>query len=324
MKKLIASIVFAAAFATPAFVVAEETAKAADKPLKVLMVGNSFSICVLNHMPKVAADLGCKLDLCSLYIGGCPFSRHAGNLKTSWPQYKVTWNYGGDTSTNAIPFASVLQHPKDKEGKVRKDQGWHGNLRKMLAADKWDIVTIQQASHESWNWEKYQPHADKLIAAIKELAPQAEIRIQQTWSYNKTDKRICDQETGAAGTWGFDRRGMYERLTENYKKLAAANGFKIIPMGLAVENFRAAEKIDTWKGDVVGNVKAKKDGKPSGDPIHLNGNGTYLQGLVWTGALFDADIARCNYVAKGMEPELAEKLKAAAAAALKAYKDGQL
>ena len=46
------------------------------KQLKVLMIGNSFSICVLKEMPACAAAAGETLDLASLYIGGCPFDRH--------------------------------------------------------------------------------------------------------------------------------------------------------------------------------------------------------------------------------------------------------
>ena len=310
MKKSILAILSAAALVAAAEKPETETAK----PLKVLMIGNSFSVCNLHYMPSVAKDLGCRLDLCSLYIGGCTFDRHAANLKTDWPQYGVKWNYEGDTGTNAVPFAALLSHPKKKDGWEKSD-AWTGNLRKMIAADKWDVVTIQQGSHQSWDWPKYQPHADQLIAAVKELAPQAEIRIQQTWSYCKADKRICNPTNGLAGTWGFDRRGMYERLTENYKKLAAANGFKIIPTGLAIENFRAAEKIDGWEDDLVGNIRKTKNG-PTGDSIHLNFKGEYLQGLVWTGALFGVDVTKCAFAPDEMKPELAAKIRAAAAAAL--------
>ena len=51
-----------------------------EKPLKVLAIGNSFSICVGKEMPKVAKSLGYPLDFCSLYIGGCTLDKHAANL----------------------------------------------------------------------------------------------------------------------------------------------------------------------------------------------------------------------------------------------------
>ena len=51
--------------------------------LKVLMVGNSFSISVLPHLPAVAKDCGKKLDVASLYIGGCSLERHWLNIETA-------------------------------------------------------------------------------------------------------------------------------------------------------------------------------------------------------------------------------------------------
>ena len=68
--------------------------KIEKKPLKVLAIGNSFSICVGKEMPKVARDLGCPLDFCSLYIGGCTLDRHAANLEHPEKNYYlVTWDY---------------------------------------------------------------------------------------------------------------------------------------------------------------------------------------------------------------------------------------
>ena len=65
-----------------------------DKPLKVLAIGNSFSICVLEEMPKIAADLGCPLDFCSMYIPGCTLDRHAANLKNPDDNaYRINWSY---------------------------------------------------------------------------------------------------------------------------------------------------------------------------------------------------------------------------------------
>ena len=46
------------------------------KPLKVLMVGNSFSVCVLKQMPRCAADAGEVLDI-DCYTGGY-------NLQLAW------------------------------------------------------------------------------------------------------------------------------------------------------------------------------------------------------------------------------------------------
>ena len=52
------------------------------KELKVLMIGNSFSICVGNKLPQIVHSFpGHSLELTSAYIGGCTFDRHSENLK---------------------------------------------------------------------------------------------------------------------------------------------------------------------------------------------------------------------------------------------------
>jgi hypothetical protein len=58
------------------FAVAMVSMVACAKPLKVLMIGNSFSVCVLKQLPQCAADAGCVIDIASLYIGGCPLKKH--------------------------------------------------------------------------------------------------------------------------------------------------------------------------------------------------------------------------------------------------------
>ena len=50
------------------------------KNLKVLMIGNSFSICLLQQFPQVAKSMDVQLDLCSMFIGGCSFERHWQNV----------------------------------------------------------------------------------------------------------------------------------------------------------------------------------------------------------------------------------------------------
>lgn len=307
MKKL----VFAAVAAVMAVgCVGEATAeKAAEKkPLKVLMIGNSFSICVLRQAPKIAENLGCDLKLCSMYIGGCSLKRHATN------------------------FAASEANASNRQYAVSSNYGFRGNrgIPEMLAMEKWDVVTIQQASHDSAFADTYHPWADQLIAGIRKYAPQAEIRVQQTWSYSKLDGRVWGED--GRGHWKRDGKDlrwnqsdMYENLTANYRALARENGFRIIPMGRAVQLFRERRPVaftPDWRAlgackteadlpvndDPVGNIrfshpwndKIKKvdttqPKKISTDSIHLSPSGEYLQGLVWVGSLFDVDPTACTY-----------------------------
>lgn len=269
-----------------------------EKPLKVLAIGNSFSICVGKEMPKVAKDLGCPLDFCSLYIGGCTLDRHAANLKKpdSNPYY-ITWSYVS-CKKGEEPFKDALVQIKNKHGHLRT----HSNIERMLKADKWDIVTVQQGSHQSWQEKSYEPHGTKLLEMIRKCAPQAKVYVQQTWSYTPWDRRL--------GGWGIDQNQMFEKLESAYGKFAANHGLDVIKTGEAVQRFRKDlpvkyvndEGKDSNAYDVVGVNKFKtlKDGKIwlDGDAFHLNRKGEYLQALVWTAKLFNVDVTKCKYVPK--------------------------
>ena len=145
----------ALAFAAVACLVcpAEET-----DSLKVLMIGNSFSISATRHMPQVAKSMGLELDLASLYIGGCSLERHRDNCVK------------GEKDPSFRPY----RFTRFVDGEKKEDRP--ANVPEALALEKWDVVTIQQASHFSWQLDTYRPFGDELIKKyIKPLAPQAEV-----------------------------------------------------------------------------------------------------------------------------------------------------
>lgn len=267
------------------------------KTLKVLMIGNSFSICTLKQLPQCAAAMpGCELDLCSLYIGGCSLERHWNNVvaastnKTFRP-YKVSWSYATASNKADAPVAKAVV-----DGKA--------NIPEVLAADKWDVVTVQQASHLSWQPDSYHPFGDDLVATVRKLAPQAKIMVQQTWAYTPYDKRLKK--------WGIDPPTMHAKLKAAYAAFAKKYGFEIIPAGDAVQNFRKAmPSPDGITGDPCGQPKGK-------DKFHLNREGEYLQACVWLGALFGCDVTTLTYRPGFLSEERAVQMRASAKAALDA------
>jgi hypothetical protein len=257
------------------------------KPLKVLMVGNSFSVCVLKQMPRCAADAGQVLDLASLFIGGCPLKKHWGNIKKStdpdFKPYTFSYNYASVKAAKDAPVAKL---------------GRKTNIPQALQADKWDIVTIQQASHYSWREESYHPHGDRLVEKIRELSPKAEIWVQETWSYTPWDSRLK--------AWGMDQNEMYRKLHAAYAAFAGKHSLKVIPMGTAVQNWRRDLPVEyaenSLGGDVVGGGKLderdhfrrNQDNTWSiyCDPFHLGRKGEFFQALVWAKAPFGADLGK--------------------------------
>ena len=271
------------------------------RPLKVLMIGNSFSQSVMRQLPAIAKAMGLPLDLANLKISGCPLSRHWQNAEK-----------GGDAAFAPYDVPMAWTSCDEKDSALRKAApNGRGNIPQALAAEPWDVVTIQQSSDQSAFYKTYQPYADRLVALIRERAPRAEVRVQETWSYSPYDGRLAK--------WGLTSEQMYERVHAAYAELAAHAKLKVIPAGTAVQNFRRALPVAYAKvctkdelaafaeparpdfyGDACGLAYWGVD-KKSGerrlfvDGAHLNRNGEYLQGCVWAAALFGADVKTCPY-----------------------------
>ena len=236
--------ILAPCFAAAALAAAADSASPAERlPLKVLAIGNSFSASLCSFLPDAAAAAGEKLEFCNLFIGGCSLKRHADNIAKAgadpaFAPYAVTW-FRADDPAHPAKFKS--------------------NIPQMLATQKWDVVTIQQASHESWKPGSFHPWADSVVATVRSLAPDAEIVVHETWSYNAADARIG----GKFPDWPFDQAGMYARLETNYLALARENGLRTIPVGLAVQKRREALAA---RGGVFDPATLSP-----GDPIDLRG-----------------------------------------------------
>ncbi len=257
--------------------------------LKVLMIGNSFSQSCARQLPQVAEDRGLALELGSLYIGGCSLKRHWENVgkaaDASFLPYQFTWV---------------------RRGKTEKYQT---NIPQALKLCKWDVVTLQQASPDSWRAETYHPYGDELVKLIRELAPQAKIVVQETWSYTPFSPRLAK--------WGFDQNEMYARLQAAYAGFAAQYGFEIIPMGKAVQEWRQRYPVrytdHSFGGDVVGGGRQQEsdqfkrnyqgEWEVNCDTTHLNERGEYFQALVWASKLFNEDLGDIEYRPKSVTDE---------------------
>ena len=303
---------------------AESGAYAAERregPVKVLMIGNSFTASVLRETPNLAKAEGLKLDIVQCGIGGCPLEKHWANVEkagdANFKPYAVDSRF----------FSSAHTFPK------------RANVTEMLVAEEWDIVTIQQASAKSPFYDTYQPYADKLIAKIRELAPQAEIVIQETWSYSPL-------HGGRLPGGKLSSKEMYESLKKAYAQLAAKHGFRTIPTGDAVQLFRERLPVEfgtiptraeiaalkppkalDLHGDVVGRSswsqgrkgkqKDWEEVKLRNDFAHLNSRGHYLQACVWLGFLFGVDPTTFNYRPESLSEADAKLMRECARDALK-------
>ena len=273
--------------------------------MKVLTIGNSFTWSLRSCFPAIAEAQGEELKLAFANFGGCEFRRH--------------WSY-------------ITAEENDPECRIYSDGTV--KLREMLAGDNWDIVTIQSASHESWDYSNYNPFAGLIIDYVRKHAPGARVIIQQTWAYREDSARLAE--------WGFDRNVMYSRLDEAYRRLSRDFNLPVIPSGKAVELALAEQpfpfvnydpellKTLRWPdlppqaNSIVGKCYWGKD-ETSGelvlkrDSIHLNIRGEYLQACVWYGFIFNKDPRQIEWVHKDVSDSNGAFLREMAARALKEY-----
>jgi hypothetical protein len=104
------------------------------------------------------------------------------------------------------------------------------SIRQALESDSWDIVTLQQSSWQSTQYNTYQPYLNALSQYVKKYAPNAEQVIHQTWAYEQGSEPLTSagyhRDTFHA-SYGLRRYLLglvwYETLTGNSIE---ANSFK--------------------------------------------------------------------------------------------------
>jgi len=265
--------------------------------IKVLTIGNSFSGNALKYMNDfIAADGTVELCYARADLGGCFLEKH--------------WNLVEqcDLLPDVKPYDFAYNGGKDSEPMT---------LKEILVKDKWDYVTLQQASYKSWIKDSYQPYFTKLYNLVKEFAPQAEVVVHQTWAYRADGDSLKD--------FGITQQEMFDMLQENYREMAEKHSCRIIPSGEALQiarkvlNYKADESFDFenppllqlpdqsksliagyhWKTGVTADGKATF----ADDCRHANQNGCYLIGALWFEFFTGKSILDNSFVPDGVSSE---------------------
>lgn len=274
----------------------EAAAPAPKKTVKLLSVGNSFSGNASAYIRQMAEAGGNELIYTNAYIGGCPLDKHI---------YLALKHEFNQTDPAGIPYPI-----KGADGKETR-----ASLKDLLLKEKWEFVTIQQSSINSFKAETYRPYAQDLVNYIHTYAPQAKIVVHETWAYRADDGIFKD---------GFTDIKMYQDLHKNYAATAKEVGAAgILPVGTAFMNalqdpqwkfampahFNPKEAKPTEKLMQEHSLHAgyswdtkKEPAKLNYDGHHANNAGQYLGGAVWY-EFFFGDVRGNKFVPKGMTQE---------------------
>ncbi len=172
--------------------------------MKVLAIGNSFSNDAMRYLRDIAKADGENIKAVNLFIGGCPLSRHYANMHNDSADYD--FEYNGERT------------------------GIKVSIRQALQSDIWDVVTLQQVSGQSVDYETYQPYLNSLAGYVHIHAPKAKIMLHQTWAYEQGSARLTEE-------LGYKSQGdMFTDLKAAYEQAAKAiGGAEIIPCGEAFQ-----------------------------------------------------------------------------------------
>lgn len=251
------------------FVAARQRAHDVPREMKVLCIGNSFSIdAVENNLVELAAERGIDLTVGNLYIGGCSLERHALNMR-------------GDS---AVYSYRLMRQDKAQQMFTREVMD-SVSILWALASDEWDVVTMQQASHYSGQWFTYEPWLSELIDSVRlHIQDKTKIYWYMTWAYQQDAKHPA-----FVPNYNGSQAYMYDEILGCNRQVLANHPFDgFIPGGIAVQQARATKLGDTF----------------CRDGYHLSYTcGRYLMACLWLEVLTGQSAVGCTFMPEGMTAE---------------------
>lgn len=245
--------------------------------LRILSIGNSFSVDTMEHLANVALHSGVsRVKLGNLYVGGCSIKRHYTNVMADASAYKYCTNNGA--GWEATPDVSV---------------------RAAVESEDWDWISIQHGTGDGSRYTDPESYVQlpALIAYVKALAPRARIAFNMAWAMEP------DHRHHEIRSYNGDQLSLYRDLSTLTRELILPmEGIDAVsPVGTAVQNARTATA-----------TLLTRDGFHLS-----YGLGRYLAALTFLGALTGAEIKDILWMPEGVSETEGALAIAAAQAALK-------
>lgn len=229
--------------------------------MNILAIGNSFSQDATRYLKQIGDSALTDLYVVNLYIGGCPLERHADNARADRAAY--AYERGGVPSSRTV------------------------SIREALEERPWDVVTVQQASHDSGMPETYEPYGTELLACIRRYAPRAKIYFHMTWAYE------TDSTHDAFPRYHRDQQEMYRRICRATEAFAAAHDLPVIPAGKVIQALRQTPEFDYAHGG----MSLNRDG------FHMSWDyGRYAVAATWFETLTGGDIRTVPFAPDCADP----------------------
>lgn len=234
--------------------------------MKVLSIGNSFSQDAHKWLHKLAKLNGFQIDTVNLYIGGCSLETHWANVEQNNAYYDLERNGG------------------ESEGKI--------SIADALKLEKWDIITLQQASVFSGLPESYEPYLKKLAEYVRAVCPEAKLYFHQTWGYE------IDFDSPGFANYNNDQVEMFRRIKQTTESAAKEINAELLPVGTVIQAVREGVPEFDYKN---GGLSLCRDG------FHLSLDyGRFTAAAVWIRTLTGEQITAPEF--ESFDSKLLERL----------------
>ena len=231
--------------------------------LKILFIGNSFSVDTAQHIPPIALSLGAKeVHIGVLYIGGCSTRLHYSHIINNDKAYDYYESFGKDGEWSCTYEVSNVD---------------------AIKSDDWDIIALQHGTIDgSKNTElEYYDKLAPLVEEIRKIAPEkAKIVFNRHWvgeSWNTHPEIV---------SFGGDTAKMYEIVSDIVKNYVVNTKYLdfATPVGTAIQNARTS-RIESLN----------RDG------YHLSlGTGRYIAALAFFASVTGCDISDIGWAPEGV------------------------
>lgn len=180
----------------------------------LLMIGNSFSDDTIQWVNEICSDLGIKVNIANLFIGGCTLQTHQSNLINNAAAYEYR-TYANESNMWETKF--------------------YTSISEALTSYDWDYVSLQQASGSSGISSTYSS-LTSTISEIKKLKNDVKFIWNMTWAYQQNSTH------GDFSKYNKDQLTMYQAIVNTVKERIESNSKieLVVPNGTAVQNARTS------------------------------------------------------------------------------------
>lgn len=193
------------------------------KSLKILALGNSFTIDPTWHLWGICNDASIDVIVANLYIGNCTLDKHWNNISNNLPAYSYYKNTNGtwvNTANYTVPMG--------------------------LLDEEWDVIVMHQTSGSS-GFENTYSHLNEIATYMKTNCKNKDVRLiwQFPWAYQS------DSTHSEFPKYNRDQLNMYNMIKAQVQKQIVPNKLfdDIIPVGTTIQNLRSSYIGDTVTRD---------------------------------------------------------------------------